>query len=361
MRAANRQAETRAREEEERYEVELEELRRSIRRAADLAAAEERQRGAGDVAGLRDRIRELEAKATEAEDLARARDKLEQAARNQAAEMQRRLETAESRHSAETQRLVAEKDLATETARRAADALVADARQTAGSEVERARRETQYALETARRAAEEEASRLRAESERIARDWRLATERAEAAEGEVASLLEAARAAEEMLRTQSDKASKLEKRAEEDAREKSALWERLEYAEWRLAKLGLGSDGVEEEEFANEFANLERRVKISDVLEKQRTTATSRGIEMGPSTDEDDFLDDLASSKKRLARTAFETSPARAVAAGIKKRVEALRAEEEARDRERGGVPAGKSHHHSIRARRADEDLADVL
>ena len=359
--AANRQAETRAREEEERYEVELEELRRSIRRAADLAAAEERQRGAGDVAGLRDRIRELEAKATEAEDLARARDKLEQAARNQAAEMQRRLETAESRHSAETQRLVAEKDLATETARRAADALVADARQTAGSEVERARRETQYALETARRAAEEEASRLRAESERIARDWRLATERADAAEEEAASLLEAARAAEGMLRTQSEKSTKLEKLAEENAAEKSALRERLEYAEWRLAKLGLGSDGVEEEEFANEFANLERRVKISDVLEKQRTTATSRGIEMGPSTDEDDFLDDLASSKKRLARTAFETSPARAVAAGIKKRVEALRAEEEARDRERGGVPAGKSHHHSIRARRADEDLADVL
>lgn len=359
--AANRQAETRAREEEERYEVELEELRRSIRRAADLAAAEERQRGAGDVAGLRDRIRELEAKATEAEDLARARDKLEQAARNQAAEMQRRLETAESRHSAETQRLVAEKDLATETARRAADALVADARQTAGSEVERARRETQYALETARRAAEEEASRLRAESERIARDWRLATERADAAEEEAASLLEAARAAEGMLRTQSEKATKLEKLAEENAAEKSALRERLEYAEWRLAKLGLGSDGVEEEEFANEFANLERRVKISDVLEKQRTTATSRGIEMGPSTDEDDFLDDLASSKKRLARTAFETSPARAVAAGIKKRVEALRAEEEARDRERGGVPAGKSHHHSIRVRRADEDLADVL
>ena len=359
--AANRQAETRAREEEERYEVELEELRRSIRRAADLAAAEERQRGAGDVAGLRDRIRELEAKATEAEDLARARDKLEQAARNQAAEMQRRLETAESRHSAETQRLVAEKDLATETARRAADALVADARQTAGSEVERARRETQYALETARRAAEEEASRLRAESERIARDWRLATERADAAEEEAASLLEAAHAAEGMLRTQSEKATKLEKLAEENAKEKSAMRERLEYAEWRLAKLGLGSDGVEEEEFANEFANLERRVKISDVLEKQRTTATSRGIEMGPSTDEDDFLDDLASSKKRLARTAFETSPARAVAAGIKKRVEALRAEEEARDRERGGVPAGKSHHHSTRARRADEDLADVL
>ena len=359
--AANRQAETRAREEEERYEVELEELRRSIRRAADLAAAEERQRGAGDVAGLRDRIRELEAKATEAEDLARARDTLEQAARNQAAEMRRRLETAESRHSAETQRLVAEKDLATETARRAADALVADARQTAGSEVERARRETQYALETARRAAEEEASRLRAESERIARDWRLATERADAAEEEAASLLEAARAAEGMLRTQSEKATKLEKLAEENAAEKSALRERLEYAEWRLAKLGLGSDGVEEEEFANEFANLERRVKISDVLEKQRTTATSRGIEMGPSTDEDDFLDDLASSKKRLARTAFETSPARAVAAGIKKRVEALRAEEEARDRERGGVPAGKSHHHSTRARRAGEDLADTL
>ena len=99
---------------------------------------------------------------------------------------------------------------------------MADARQTAGSEVERARRETQYALETARRAAEEEASRLRAESERIARDWRLATERADAAEEEAASLLEAARAAEGMLRTQSEKATKLEKLAEENAKEKSA-------------------------------------------------------------------------------------------------------------------------------------------
>ena len=72
--AANRQArDARSRGGGTRTRWRERELRaRSIRRAADLAAAEERQRGAGDVAGLRDRIRELEAKATEAEDLARA-------------------------------------------------------------------------------------------------------------------------------------------------------------------------------------------------------------------------------------------------------------------------------------------------
>ena len=103
-------------------------------------------------------------------------------------------------------------------------------------------------------------------------------------------------------------------------------------------------------------------MKISDVLEKQRTTATSRGIEMGPSTDEDDFLDDLASSKRRLARTAFETSPARAVAAGIKKRVEALRAEEEAAGQRTRGRSGGKiASPLDPRAPSADEDLADTL
>ena len=238
---------------------------------------------------------------------------------------------------------------------------MADARQTAGSEVERARRETR-ALETARRAAEEEASRLprRVGEDRAGLAIGDGTRRRRGGGGGVFSA--AARAAEGMLRTQSEKATKLEKLAEELRRGEIRVAGAAGYAEWRLAKLKLGSDGVEEEELANEFANLERRVKISDVLEKQRTTATSRGIEMGsPSTDEDDFLDDLASSKKRLARTAFETSPARAVLAGIKKRVEALRAEEEGAGQRTRGRSGGKiASPLDPRASRG-EDLADTL
>ena len=201
---------------------------------------------------------------------------------------------------------------------------------------------------------------MRAESERIARDWRLATERRRRRGGGGASLLEAARAAEGMLRTQSEKATKLEKLAEENAAGEirvagAAGVRRVATGETR-AGLGRGGGGGVRERVREPRAEGENFRRAGEA----ENDGDVAGDRMGPSTDGDDFLDDLASSAATGA-DGVRDEPARAVAAGIKKRVEALRAEEEARDRERGGVPAGKSHHHSTRARRAGENLADTL
>jgi len=73
-----------------------------------------------------------------------------------------------------------------------------------------------YQVETTRRAAEEEGSRLTNAREKAERGFRSAEERSDAAEGEAAALLEAARAAEAIVQHQSVRLSKLEARVQED-------------------------------------------------------------------------------------------------------------------------------------------------
>ena len=404
MDAATRQAETRERENLDSHEAAMEERRRAALRERDDAVRQERLRCAEREQDLRERCRRLEAKAVEAEDLARARDTLEQAARNNAAETRRRLEAAEARHAADVERLGAERDAAAAREKRRFEELKADAIAKATEEVDRVKRESAHAIETARRDAEEAIAKLVASRERVERDWRLADQRADAAEGEAASLLEAARAAEALLERRAEKTARLERRVEDDAKEKAHLWERLEYAEWRLGKLGVGGERRTPEEMAvaarpggvrrereptllretDEEGGLgsgsgsrPRRGGADLAAEaakaKSGATAEAKGGAKregvhhqpsppgaaGPSADDSDAspreparASPGGSSVKSLA-AAFEQSPRRAEAEAVLQRVKARAAEEDAKER-RG--PGGVRHHNEARARDAPVD-----
>ena len=77
--------------------------------------------------------------------------------------------------------------------------------------VDAARRETAHELLNTSRAAEAECARLSAVKERVERDWRLATERAEFAEEEASATMEAARAAEGFLQKATERAGALQR------------------------------------------------------------------------------------------------------------------------------------------------------
>ena len=88
----------------ESLERELAAARLDAKRQASDAAAEARRVASDEHARLRETNRDLESRLAEAEHLSAARDALENAARAKAAETQRRLVEAESRHETETRR-----------------------------------------------------------------------------------------------------------------------------------------------------------------------------------------------------------------------------------------------------------------
>jgi hypothetical protein len=201
-------------------------------------------------ARLRETVRDLEARLAEAEHLSSARDALELAARAKAAETQRRLAEAESRHEAETRAAAEDRARFERETLRRAEETAESARRAAVEAVDAARRETAHELLSTSRAAEAECARLSSVKERVERDWRLATERAEFAEEEASATMEAARAAEGFLQKATERAGALQREVDALRGEKKHLWERVEYAEWRLAKLGLDKTTFSPEEAA---------------------------------------------------------------------------------------------------------------
>jgi hypothetical protein len=238
------------RETAEALEREVARARLEGTRAAADAAAEARRVASDEHARLRETVRDLEARLAEAEHLSSARDALELAARAKAAETQRRLAEAESRHEAETRAAAEDRARFERETLRRAEETAESARRAAVEAVDAARRETAHELLSTSRAAEAECARLSAVKERVERDWRLATERAEFAEEEASATMEAARAAEGFLQKATERAGALQREVDALRGEKKHLWERVEYAEWRLAKLGLDKTTFSPEEAA---------------------------------------------------------------------------------------------------------------
>jgi len=238
------------RETAEALEREVARARLEGTRAAADAAAEARRVASDEHARLRETVRDLEARLAEAEHLSSARDALELAARAKAAETQRRLAEAESRHEAETRAGAEDRERFERETLRRAEETAESARRAAVEAVDAARRETAHELLSTSRAAEAECARLSAVKERVERDWRLATERAEFAEEEASATMEAARAAEGFLQKATERAGALQREVDALRGEKKHLWERVEYAEWRLAKLGLDKTTFSPEEAA---------------------------------------------------------------------------------------------------------------
>ena len=238
------------RETAEALEREVARARLEGTRAAADAAAEARRIASDEHARLRETVRDLEARLAEAEHLSSARDALELAARAKAAETQRRLAEAESRHEAETRAGAEDRERFERETLRRAEETAESARRAAVEAVDAARRETAHELLSTSRAAEAECARLSAVKERVERDWRLATERAEFAEEEASATMEAARAAEGFLQKATERAGALQREVDALRGEKKHLWERVEYAEWRLAKLGLDKTTFSPEEAA---------------------------------------------------------------------------------------------------------------
>ena len=330
----------------ESLERELASARLDAKRQAADAAAEARRVASDEHARLRETNRDLESRLAEAEHLSAARDALENAARAKAAETQRRLVEAESRHETETRRALEDRARFELEVMRKADETVENARRAAAEAVDAARRETARELLNASRAAENERARLSAVKERVERDWRLATERADAAEEEAAATLEAARAAEGFLHKATERVVLLQKETEALRGEKKHLWERVEYAEWRLAKLGLDKNAFSPEEAAvaarpggggvwGQTRVLTPRAETRDSAEAKRKTdgaETTYGPSPGPSADEGEIsADDKDSAEigsvRRMAASIEKRAPRRSEAEALMRRVRALETE----------------------------------
>ena len=328
----------------ESLERELASARLDAKRQAADAAAEARRVASDEHARLRETNRDLESRLAEAEHLSAARDALENAARAKAAETQRRLVEAESRHETETRRALEDRARFELEVMRKADETVENARRAAAEAVDAARRETARELLTAPRAAENERARLSAVKERVERDWRLATERADAAEEEAAATLEAARAAEGFLQKATERVVLLQKETEALRGEKKHLWERVEYAEWRLAKLGLDKNAFSPEEAAVAArpggggggpTRRQTRAETQDSAEAKRKTGgaeTTYGPSPGPSADEGEIsADDKEAAEigsvRRMAASIEKRAPRRSEAEALMRRVRALETE----------------------------------
>jgi hypothetical protein len=329
----------------ESLERELASARLDAKRQAADAAAEARRVASDEHARLRETNRDLESRLAEAEHLSAARDALENAARAKAAETQRRLVEAESRHETETRRALEDRARFELEVMRKADETVENARRAAAEAVDAARRETARELLSASRAAENECARLSAVKERVERDWRLATERADAAEEEAAATLEAARAAEGFLQKATERVVLLQKETEALRGEKKHLWERVEYAEWRLAKLGLDKNAFSPEEAAvaarpgggggRGQTRRQTRAETRDSAEAKRKTdgaETTYGPSPGPSADEGEFsADDKEAAEigsvRRMAASIEKRAPRRSEAEALMRRVRALETE----------------------------------
>ncbi len=329
----------------ESLERELASARLDAKRQAADAAAEARRVASDEHARLRETNRDLESRLAEAEHLSAARDALENAARAKAAETQRRLVEAESRHETETRRALEDRARFELEVMRKADETAENARRAAAEAVDAARRETARELLTASRAAENECARLSAVKERVERDWHLATERADAAEEEAAATLEAARAAEGFLQKATERVVLLQKETEALRGEKKHLWERVEYAEWRLAKLGLDKNAFSPEEAAvaarpgggggRGQRRRQTRAETQDSAEAKRKTdgaETTYGPSPGPSADEGEIsADDKDSAEigsvRRMAASIEKRAPRRSEAEALMRRVRALETE----------------------------------
>ena len=310
----------------ESLERELAAARLDAKRQASDAAAEARRVASDEHARLRETNRDLESRLAEAEHLSAARDALENAARAKAAETQRRLVEAESRHETETRRALEDRARFELEVMRKADETAENARRAAAEAVDAARRETARELLTASRAAENECARLSAVKERVERDWRLATERADAAEEEAAATLEAARAAEGFLQKATERVVRLQKETEALRGEKKHLWERVEYAEWRLAKLGLDKTAFSPEEAA--VAARPGGGGGRGQTWGQTRAETNAGPSPGPSADEGADADGLdKGSVRRMAASIEKRAPRRSEAEALMRRVRALETE----------------------------------
>ena len=310
----------------ESLERELAAARLEAKRQAADAAAEARRVASDEHARLRETNRDLESRLAEAEHLSAARDALENAARAKAAETQRRLVEAESRHETETRRALEDRARFELEVMRKADETAENARRAAAEAVDAARRETARELLTASRAAENECARLSAVKERVERDWRLATERADAAEEEAAATLEAARAAEGFLQKATERVVRLQKETEALRGEKKHLWERVEYAEWRLAKLGLDKTAFSPEEAA--VAARPGGGGGRGQTWGQTRAETNAGPSPGPSADEGADADGLdKGSVRRMAASIEKRAPRRSEAEALMRRVRALETE----------------------------------
>ena len=327
------------REAAEALEREIARARLEGTRAAADAAAEARRVASDEHARLRETVRDLEARLAEAEHLSSARDALELAARAKAAEMQRRLAEAESRHEAETRAGAEDRARFERETLRRAEETAESARRAAVEAVDAARRETAHELLNTSRAAEAECARLSAVKERVERDWRLATERAEFAEEEASATMEAARAAEGFLQKATERAGALQREVDALRGEKKHLWERVEYAEWRLAKLGLDKTTFSPEEAAvaarpgGPPGNRNRAVSGG----RLGASEASQEKPPGPSAEgshEEESRETLrdpnvveAGSVRKMAASFEKRSPRRSEAEALMRRVRALETE----------------------------------
>ena len=337
----------------EALEREIARCRLEGSRAAADAAAEARRLASEEHARLRETVRDLEARLAEAEHLSSARDALEQAARAKAAETRRELVQAESRHEAETRAAAEDRARFELEVLRKAEETAESARRAAGEAVDAARRETARELLSASRAAEAERARLAAVKERVERDWRLATERADAAEEEAGATLEAARAAEGFLQKATERAAALQSEVDALRGEKKHLWERAEYAEWRLAKLGLDAAKVSPEESAvaarpggfgtrdaSRDASKRRDASVSETGRPEtapgsaeaetRDERVTDAKSPGPSADDESAPIVRPGSVRKMAASIENREPRRSEAEALMRRVRAL--EHEARE-----------------------------
>ena len=225
-----------------------------------------------------------------------------------------------------------------ETLRRAEET-AESARRAAVEAVDAARRETAHELLNTSRAAEAECARLSAVKERVERDWRLATERAEFAEEEASATMEAARAAEGFLQKATERAGALQREVDALRGEKKHLWERVEYAEWRLAKLGLDKTTFSPEEAAvaarpgGPPGNRNRAVSGG----RLGASEASQEKPPGPSAEgshEEESRETLrdpnvveAGSVRKMAASFEKRSPRRSEAEALMRRVRALETE----------------------------------
>ena len=328
------------RETAEALEREVARARLEGTRAAADAAAEARRVASDEHARLRETVRDLEARLAEAEHLSSARDALELAARAKAAETQRRLAEAESRHEAETRAGAEDRERFERETLRRAEETAESARRAAVEAVDAARRETAHELLSTSRAAEAECARLSAVKERVERDWRLATERAEFAEEEASATMEAARAAEGFLQKATERAGALQREVDALRGEKKHLWERVEYAEWRLAKLGLDKTTFSPEEAAvaarpggppgnrNRAASGPRRLGASEASQEKPPGPSAEGShEESRETRNADPNAVETGSVRKMAASFEKRSPRRSEAEALMRRVRALETE----------------------------------
>ena len=141
----------------------------------------------------------------ESDHLSNARDALEQASRAKVTQLTRHVTQLAIKHNAEMNLKTEGFELAKLAMARKLEEQIEDTRDACAKEIDTARRETARELTQTSTACAEECKRLRLVKERVERDWRLASDRADAAETEAASTLEAARMAETFLGKSSKK------------------------------------------------------------------------------------------------------------------------------------------------------------